>query len=442
MIPPREDRLASPIMNIRARILDAAVSYVPQSLVTPLILSTGAIRKLTEVVARVRVSVDGKDATGVGSIYLSDLWAWPDAALRHEAKQQKLRELCDDIAGRLKHYTDDEAAHPLELGLRLYDGVCHTHAEAFANVPVLARAMCLSPFDAAIHDAVGIAVNHSAFDFYDAPVAIPSADVLFDKSDGGACGAIARTFLSPPRTEFPAWLIVGKNDDLDRDVRPWAVDRGYRCFKLKIMGKDNAADVARTVDLFRACRRWNVHGPWLTVDSNEANPDAASVLDYLDRLRAADAGAYAALQYLEQPTGRDIRQHVHDWRAVSKLKPVMLDEGLTDFALLPEAAAQGWTGLALKSCKGHSFTLVAAAWARAHGMLISLQDLTNAGHAMIHAALLAANLPTINGVELNSPQFTPVANEPWLPRLAGLFAPRDGMHRMSDARPAGLGSKL
>jgi L-alanine-DL-glutamate epimerase-like enolase superfamily enzyme len=429
-------------MNARARILDAAVSYVPQSLVTPLILSTGTIRKLTEVVARVRVSVDGIEATGTGSIYLSDLWAWPDPALTHEIKQQKLRDLCADIAGRLKDYTGGEAAHPLELGLRLYDSVCHSRADEFANIPVLARAMCLSPFDAAIHDAAGIALNRSAFDFYGAPDAIPSADVLFGQSDGAACRAIARTFRSPPRTEFPAWLIVGKNDRLDVDVKPWAVDRGYRCFKLKIMGRDNAADVARTVHLFRACQRWNVHEPWLTVDSNEANPDAASVLDYLDRLRAADAGAYAALRYLEQPTGRDIRQHRHEWREVSKLKPVMLDEGLTDFALLPEAAAQGWTGLALKSCKGHSFTLVAAAWAREHGMLISLQDLTNAGYAMIHAALLAANLPTINGVELNSPQFTPAANKPWMPRLAGLFAPADGLHHLDGPRPIGLGAGL
>jgi hypothetical protein len=120
----------------------------------------------------------------------------------------------------------------------------------------------------------------------------------------------------------------------------------------------------------------------------------------------------------------------------------MLDEGLTGFDLLREAQAQGWSGLALKSCKGHSFTLVAAAWARANGMLLSLQDLTNPGLSLIHAALLAANLPTINGVELNSPQFTPAANRPWMPRLAELFAPTNGMHRIPAARPVGLGSML
>ena len=166
------------------------------------------------------------------------------------------------------------------------------------------------------------------------------------------------------------------------------------------------------------------------MDTNEANPDAASVLDYLERLRSLDAEAFAALEYFEQPTARDILAHPNDWRPVTRLKPVLLDEGLTSLDILPEAVEQGWSGLALKTCKGHSFALVAAAWAREHGMPIALQDLTNPGYSMIHAALFAAHLPTVNGVELNSPQYTPDANSEWLPRLAGLFEPRDGLHRL------------
>ena len=87
------------------------------------------------------------------------------------------------------------------------------------------------------------------------------------------------------------------------------------------------------------------------------------------------------------------------------------------------AVAQGWSGFALKTCKGHSVALTAAAWARRRGLLLSLQDLTNPGRALIHAALFAAHVPMINDVELNSPQFTPAANAEWLPRLAGLFEP-------------------
>ena len=107
----------------------------------------------------------------------------------------------------------------------------------------------------------------------------------------------------------------------------------------------------------------------LSVDTNEANPDADSVLDYLKRLKAADAEVFNSLQYFEQPTGRDITVHKFDWRDVSKLKPVMLDEGLTSLELMAEAKNQGWSGFALKTCKGHSFALTAAAWAKVRFLL-------------------------------------------------------------------------
>ena len=194
--------------------------------------------------------------------------------------------------------------------------------------------------------------------------------------------------------------------------------------------------------MYRAVRGVGVVDPALTVDSNEANPDAESVLDYLERLRAADSGAFRALKYLEQPTGRDILLHPQDWRAVTGLKPVFLDEGLTSLALLPEAKRQGWNGLALKTCKGHSFALLAAAWARENGMLLALQDLTNPGLSAIHAALFAAHVPTVNGVEINSPQYTPDANREWLPRMAGIFEPADGLHRINSPETVGLGSTL
>jgi len=247
--------------------------------------------------------------------------------------------------------------------------------------------------------------------------------------------------LQPPRREFDAWLIVSRGDSFGDDgVAPWVYDKGYRAFKVKILGKDNADDAGRTAEVYRAVRSLGVANPRISVDSNEANPDAASVLDYLDRLRALDADAFAALEYLEQPTARDIVASPNDWREVTRLKPVMLDEGLTGLDVLDEAVAQHWSGFALKTCKGHSFALLAAAWAHERGLLVSLQDLTNPGLSMIHAALFAAHVPTVNGVELNSPQYTPAANAEWLPRLAGLFEPKEGVHRLPEKAPVGLGS--
>jgi L-alanine-DL-glutamate epimerase-like enolase superfamily enzyme len=420
-----------------AQVLRADVTFQSQRLRQPLVLSTGAISEVTEARVMVWVRAEGKEAAGQGSIYLSDLWSWPDSSLSHEHRDAALRAQCSRIAQHLVDWCA-EPAHPLELGMRLHHAVCDSAPAE--GPPTLALAMCLSPFDAALHDAVGLAQSRSAFGLYDDPTALPSVDMLFP--DGGARRAIARLLRRPPLQMLPAWLIVGKTDDLDRDVRPWAVERGYRCFKLKIMGRDNAADVSRTVEVFRALCRWHVKNPWLSVDSNEANPDADSVLDYLLRLREADGHAFEALRYLEQPTGRDIQRNRFDWRAVTRLKPVLLDEGLTGPELLSQSREQGWSGLALKTCKGHSFALVAAAWAHEHRMLLSLQDLTNPGYAAIHAALLAAHLPTINGVELNSPQFTPAANQPWLPRLAGLFEPRGGKHLVPSGTVVGLGSQL
>ncbi len=55
--------------------------------------------------------------------------------------------------------------------------------------------------------------------------------------------------------------------------------RGYRCFKLKILGKDNAADAARTVEVYRALKRFGVE-----LNSPQYMPDANT--EWLTRLSA------------------------------------------------------------------------------------------------------------------------------------------------------------
>ena len=166
---------------LQTTVLDARVRFVPQSFVRPLIISSGKITEITEAQADVRVRVEGREAVGRGSIYLSDLWAWPDPAFTHAQRDAALRSLCLNIARKLAAMCGGEAAHPLELGLLLHESVCREKTP-----PVLARAMCASPFDAAIHDAVGIAMGRSAFDFYREPVPLPTADPHFAGRDACA----------------------------------------------------------------------------------------------------------------------------------------------------------------------------------------------------------------------------------------------------------------
>ena len=420
-------------------IKSATVEFVERPFLKPLIISSGAISSLSEAIASVVVQVDESVAVGRGSIYLSDLWAWPDSSMSHQKRDMVLRGLCTEIAEYLHEFCGGAPAHPLELGLTLHDRVCEdNHLRSPGRIPSLALAMCISPFDAAIHDAAGIATGRSAFSFYGDLEPFPTADRYFGRV--GACGAI-RQMLTSPKERLKAWYLAGKNDTVD-DLSPWIRDRGYRCIKIKLHGQETAEDVERTIEIHRMARALGADTVELSVDTNEANFDAESVRDYLVSLRAADEVTYAALSYLEQPTGRNIEKHAFNWREVAGLKPVLLDEGLTDLNLMVTAARQGWSGFALKTCKGHSFALVAAAWAHRHGLLLSMQDLTNPGLSAIHAALFAAHVPAINGIELNSPQFTPAANREWLPRLSGLFDPSGGYHTLSAGVPVGLGSVL
>ena len=414
-------------------MLDAKVEFIEQPFVKPLQISSGTITRITEARAEVRVCLDAVEATGCGSIYLSDLWAWPDTTRTHEERDAVLRGFCIEATRRLTEWCG-EPAHPLELGMRL-----HCNATEHPILPALATAMCISPFDAALHDAVGQALLLPAFSFYEQDFPVPTADALFGGKS--VVRAIRQLLHRPPQTSMPAWYLVSATDDLDDGSARWAGGR-YSCFKIKVLAKDACNDAMRTAAVYRRALTSGVVRPRLSLDSNEGNLDPASVLDYLLALRSIDAQAFDALEYLEQPTGRDIQADAHDWRPVTRLKPILLDEGLTDLELLPLAREQGWSGLALKTCKGHSFALTAAAWAREQEMAVALQDLTNPGFSAIHAALFAAHVPTINGVELNSPQFTPAANAEWMPRLAGLFEPCAGRHILPPATTAGLGSTL
>lgn len=394
-------------------ILEADVSFRLQRLATPLKLSSGAIEELTQATVSVVGAVDGRRATGRGTICLSDLWAWPDDSLSHQRRDAALRQLCERLAVEVPKHFHDVKLHPLELGLQLHQLACHD-VVSHPSPPVLARAMCASPFDTAIHDAAGQALGRSAFALYEDAVELPSADTYF--AEGGACSAI-RAIIRQPRFELPAWYVVGADEPLGTTLVPAIRRHGYGCFKLKLTGQNNELDVARTIEVYRVAKASGASHVRLTVDTNEANPSVESVVDYLERLKGLDPSAFAALAYLEQPTSRDIRKRPFDWRPVTNYMPVMIDEGLTDLDVLTEALRQGYSGLALKTCKGHSMLLVCAAWAHRHGMSVSLQDLTNPGIALIHAALVGAHLPTINGAELNSPQFTPGANQDFVQRL-------------------------
>ena len=91
----------------------------------------------------------------------------------------------------------------------------------------------------------------------------------------------------------------------------------------------------------------------------------------------------------------------------AKLRPVVIDESLTDLETLLLAREMGYTGVALKACKGQSHAMLMAAAAQKFGMFLCVQDLTCPGASLIHSAGIAARVPGNAGIEANARQFVP-----------------------------------
>ena len=86
-----------------ARVRSATVNFVPRKFITPLKLSTGLIEEITEANVSVEIELgrQGIRAQGHGTIYLSDLWAWPSSSIKHDRRDQSLRLVCERIATQL-----------------------------------------------------------------------------------------------------------------------------------------------------------------------------------------------------------------------------------------------------------------------------------------------------------------------------------------------------
>jgi L-alanine-DL-glutamate epimerase-like enolase superfamily enzyme len=215
--------------------------------------------------------------------------------------------------------------------------------------------------------------------------------------------------------------------------------------KIKLNGDDLAWDVERVVRVDRVAEqvqaKRGVDEWWYSLDFNERCGSVDYLLEFMHRLQSRAPRAWQRVQYIEQPTSRDLRGagHVH-LQAASQLKPVVADEALTDLESLYLARDLGYTGVALKACKGQTQSLLLAAAAQKLGMFLCVQDLTCPGASFIHSAGLAAHVPPVAAIEGNARQYMPQANRPWEHRFPGLFHITDGYVRTGEIIGPGLGA--
>lgn len=446
------------VRPVGARVYLLAVeTRMPLKFGTEVLTSVTCVRVALTVCDR-----QGRTAVGWGETPLSVQWVWPgnaDYAMRYRA-------LLDLIERLASAWSDlDVYGHPMEIWAGFEADVLPRILRA-ANasrpgqdpIPWLAALLCCASFDIALHDAFGRMQDISCWQTYSA--AHMSADLATLMGSGAEEQVRFRRrypadYLVWPRAEsLVAWHLVGGLDPLEREdltgaepvdghpilLADWIARDGLRCLKVKLRGDDAAWDYERLVRVGEIARAHDVL--WLSADFNCTVTDPAYVTEILDRLLQDKPEVFAHLLYVEQPFPYDLERYRIDVRAVSARKPLFMDESAHDWRLVKLGRELGWTGVALKTCKTLSGALITLAWARAHGMTLMVQDLTNPMLAQIPHLLLAAHAGTIMGVETNAMQFYPDASLPEAQVHPGLYRRRQGRVDLSTLRGPGMGYRL
>src|SRR5207247_2960616 len=127
---------------------------------------------------------------------------------------------------------------------------------------------------------------------------------------------------------------------------------------------------------------------------------------------------FARILYVWQPTARDLKANrANVMHEAARLRPVVIDESLTDLESLLLAREMGYNGVALKACKGQSQAVLMAAAAQKYGMFICVQDLTCPRASLIHTVGISAHVSSLAGIAPNAREYLPAANKPWEWRL-------------------------
>lgn len=399
---------------------------------------------------------DGRPVTGFGSMPLGNIWAYPSKTMGYDTTLGAMKAL----AVRIAEITGacQAAGHPIELNHQLEPAYLQAAATLSAErklaeaMPKLAVQVAASAFDAALHDAYGKARGKSAYQ------ALSRAEVGHDLPrylNGDFKDADLQAAILPkPRPEIPLFHSVGGadavtpaelakpvGDGLPETLADWIKFNGLIRIKIKLQGENLDWDIDRTIAIDRVARETRPDTDWkYCCDFNERCPNAEYLLEFLRKVKEKSPRGFENILYLEQPTARNLAANPENrMHEAAKLRPVVIDESLTDLESLLLARELGYTGVCLKACKGQSHAVLMALAAQKYGMFLCVQDLTCPGASLIHSAGIAAHVPGMAGIEANSRQYMPAANAPWAEKFPGIFKITDGKIHTAELGGPGLG---
>ena len=445
--------------NRRIRVEDVSFSYEDYGYRTPMKFGGNVVERVTLINVNCTVrGGDGRVAHGFGSMPLGNVWSFP--ALPYDTTMAAMKALAGRISDLTKNAGID--GHPIDINVALEPAYLGAAVEVSRElklavpIPKLCTLVTFSPFDAAIHDAYGKLHGLSCYDTYGRDFLPRDLSAYLTPAFRGEY--LDRYILRKPKARMPLYHLVGAldpitagdvkkriGDGLPETLPEWIRFNGITHIKIKLNGSDLGWDVDRVVAVDRAASETqqsrNIAEWFYSLDFNEKCPNVDYLLAFLRQLKAKAQRAFARIQYVEQPTKRDLKSdRTNVMYEAAKLVPVVIDESLVDLESLELAREMGYSGVALKACKGQSQALLMAAAAQKHEMFLCVQDLTCPGASLIQSAGLAAHVPGVAAIEANARQYVPAANAKWEARFPGIFKVRDGYMKTDELTGPGLGA--
>jgi len=424
---------------------------------------------------RVRVDVRNQEesgGTGWGEVPLNVQWLWPSELSSDkpsaEKRSEKLREFAGFLARQIIGW--NLKGHALNIGFTILTSCLSDAVNVFnadlaegERIPFSAAAGVFSAFDIAIHDAFGMVNRVPLYksycgDFMDRDAASYFSASYFSDPRSGFMNTEglfpADFFRSQPLRKLKVWHLVGGDDPLTESdisagmpddgypilLRDWIRRDGIDCVKVKLFGKDIQEDFTRLVRVGDISCEEKVS--WLSVDFNCTVKEPEYVLELLSRLSKDEPEIYDMLLFIEQPFSASAVGDGLEVQHISALKPLFLDEGLTDWTILGEAKRLGWSGAALKVCKSQTASILSCCAAGSCGMSLMVMDLTNPMLAALSHAALAAHVPTLLGMESNAPQYYPEVSLPEAEVHPGIYRRRKGEIDTGSMKGNGFGYRI
>lgn len=404
---------------------------------------------LINVEAAVR-NAAGKVVKGFGSMPLGNVWSFPSKTLSYDTTLNAMKVLSDRIAKITNGYK--EFGHPVDINHDLEPLYVKAAAELSKElkldqaIPKLCTMVVASPFDAAIHDAFGKMHGRSTYQTYGPDLMRHDLSKYLGPDFKGEY--LEKYVLKTPKASMPLYHLVGAvdavtaedvkkpvGDGLPETLPEWMKYNGLTHVKIKLNGEDIKWDIDRVLRVDKAAPG----AKHFSLDFNEKCPNVGYLIEMMRKIKEATPSGFAKIQYVEQPTKRDLKSDRQNlMHEAAKLRPVVIDESLTDKEMLMLSREMGYSGTALKACKGQAQALLMAAVAQKHKMFLCVQDLTCPGASLIHSAGLAAHVPGVAAIEANARQYVPIANKSWEKKFPGIFVIKDGQMKTGVLTGQGL----